>query len=98
GRFYPPCQYGPRASSWPQHATGTFSLTRALNLSASSPSEMAPTFFTSSSSAHISVKALLGSCGSEPLRELCAPSSEGAFTVNSSLSAVPVYQAFGFAP
>jgi GNAT superfamily N-acetyltransferase len=32
------------------------------------------------------------------LRELCAPSSEGAFTVNSSLSAVPVYQAFGFAP
>ena len=32
------------------------------------------------------------------LCELCAPSSEGAFTVNSSLSAVPVYQAFGFAP
>jgi GNAT superfamily N-acetyltransferase len=32
------------------------------------------------------------------LRELCAPGSEGAFTVNSSLSAVPVYQAFGFAP
>ena len=32
------------------------------------------------------------------LRELCARSSEGAFTVNSSLSAVPVYQAFGFAP
>src|SRR5437588_2702939 len=32
------------------------------------------------------------------LRELCAPSSEGAVTVNSSLSAVPVYQAFGFAP
>lgn len=32
------------------------------------------------------------------LRELCAPNSEGAFTVNSSLSAVPVYQAFGFAP
>jgi len=32
------------------------------------------------------------------LRKLCAPSSEGAFTVNSSLSAVPVYQAFGFAP
>jgi len=32
------------------------------------------------------------------LRELCAPSSEEAFTVNSSLSAVPVYQAFGFAP
>ena len=31
-------------------------------------------------------------------RDLCAPSSEGAFTVNSSLSAVPVYQAFGFAP
>ena len=52
--------------AWPQHATDTFSLTRALNLSASSPSEMAPTFFTSSSSAHISVKALLGSCGSEP--------------------------------
>jgi len=32
------------------------------------------------------------------LEELCAPGSEGAFTVNSSLSAVPVYQAFGFAP
>jgi GNAT superfamily N-acetyltransferase len=32
------------------------------------------------------------------LRELCTPSNEGAFTVNSSLSAVPVYQAFGFAP
>lgn len=32
------------------------------------------------------------------LRELCAPSSEGALTVNSSLSAVPVYRAFGFAP
>ena len=32
------------------------------------------------------------------VRELCTPNSEGAFTVNSSLSAVPVYQAFGFAP
>jgi GNAT superfamily N-acetyltransferase len=32
------------------------------------------------------------------LGELCAPNSDGAFTVNSSLSAVPVYQAFGFAP
>src|SRR6476646_11052867 len=32
------------------------------------------------------------------LRELCAPGSDGAFTVNSSLSAVPVYQAFGFVP
>jgi GNAT superfamily N-acetyltransferase len=32
------------------------------------------------------------------LRELCAPGGEGAFTVNSSLSAVPVYQAFGFVP
>ena len=31
------------------------------------------------------------------LCELCAPSSDGAFT-NSSLSAVPVYQAFGFVP
>jgi GNAT superfamily N-acetyltransferase len=30
------------------------------------------------------------------LRELNAPGSEGGFTVNSSLSAVPVYQAFGF--
>ena len=30
------------------------------------------------------------------LRELCAPSSEGTFTVNSSLSAVPVYRALGF--
>src|SRR4029077_3379606 len=32
------------------------------------------------------------------LRELCAPSSDGGFTVNSSVSAVPVYQAFGFVP
>src|SRR5262245_23255482 len=32
------------------------------------------------------------------LRELCTASSNGAFTVNSSLSAVPVYQAFGFVP
>jgi len=32
------------------------------------------------------------------LRELCAPGNEGVFTVNSSLSAVPVYQAFGFTP
>jgi GNAT superfamily N-acetyltransferase len=32
------------------------------------------------------------------LHELCVSGSEGVFTVNSSLSAVPVYQAFGFAP
>ena len=32
------------------------------------------------------------------LEELSAPGSDGAFTVNSSLSAVPVYQAFGFVP
>jgi GNAT superfamily N-acetyltransferase len=32
------------------------------------------------------------------LRQLCAPGSDGNFTVNSSLSAVPVYQAFGFVP
>jgi GNAT superfamily N-acetyltransferase len=32
----------------------------------------------------------------QALRELCSPNSEGAFTVNSSLSAVPVYKAFGF--
>src|SRR6266513_1288786 len=32
------------------------------------------------------------------LHELGPPESHGAFTVNSSLSAVPVYQAFGFAP
>jgi len=32
------------------------------------------------------------------LEELCAPGSDGGFTVNSSLSAVPVYQAFGFVP
>jgi GNAT superfamily N-acetyltransferase len=32
------------------------------------------------------------------LRELCTPCSDGGFTVNSSLSAVPVYQAFGFVP
>src|SRR5438045_470276 len=30
------------------------------------------------------------------LEELCAPGSDGGFTVNSSLRAVPVYQAFGF--
>jgi GNAT superfamily N-acetyltransferase len=34
----------------------------------------------------------------EALRELCIPSSDGFFTVNSSLAAVPVYQAFGFVP
>jgi len=32
------------------------------------------------------------------LEELSAPGSDGNFTVNSSLSAVPVYQAFGFVP
>jgi predicted GNAT family N-acyltransferase len=32
------------------------------------------------------------------MEELCAPNSDGGFTVNSSLSAVPVYQAFGFVP
>ena len=32
------------------------------------------------------------------LKELCVPNSDGGFTVNSSLSAVPVYQAFGFVP
>jgi GNAT superfamily N-acetyltransferase len=32
------------------------------------------------------------------LEELFAAGSEGGFTVNSSLSAVPVYQAFGFIP
>jgi len=34
----------------------------------------------------------------EQALEKCAPSSDGGFTVNSSLSAVPVYQAFGFVP
>ena len=34
----------------------------------------------------------------QALSELCAPSSDGGFTVNSSLSAVAVYQAFGFVP
>ena len=32
------------------------------------------------------------------LRELCAPNTDGGFTVNSSLAAVQVYQAFGFVP
>lgn len=32
------------------------------------------------------------------LRELCAPGSDEGVTVNSSLFAVPVYQAFGFVP
>jgi len=30
------------------------------------------------------------------LQELIAPGTDGGFTVNSSLSAVPVYEAFGF--
>ena len=34
----------------------------------------------------------------QALRELCTANSEGVFTVNSSLSAVPVYRSFGFAP
>lgn len=34
----------------------------------------------------------------QALRELCTPNSEGGFTVNSSLAAVPVYCSFGFAP
>ena len=32
------------------------------------------------------------------LEELCTPGGDGDFTVNSSLRAVPVYQAFGFVP
>jgi GNAT superfamily N-acetyltransferase len=32
------------------------------------------------------------------LRQLCILGSDGGFTVNSSLSAVAVYQAFGFVP
>jgi GNAT superfamily N-acetyltransferase len=32
------------------------------------------------------------------LQELCAPGSASGFTVNSSLAAVPVYEAFGFVP
>src|SRR4026207_1419705 len=32
------------------------------------------------------------------LKELCAPGGDGGLTVNSSLSAVPVYEAFGFVP
>jgi GNAT superfamily N-acetyltransferase len=34
----------------------------------------------------------------QALREMCTPNSEGVFTVNSSLSAVPVYRSFGFVP
>ena len=34
----------------------------------------------------------------QALEELGAPGSQGAFTVNSSLLAVPVYLAFGFVP
>jgi hypothetical protein len=41
------CPYSPIASTWPPNATDTFSLTRVLNLPGSSPSETAPTFFTS---------------------------------------------------
>ncbi len=32
------------------------------------------------------------------LQDLCVPDSDGGFTVNSSLSAVAVYEAFGFVP
>jgi GNAT superfamily N-acetyltransferase len=32
------------------------------------------------------------------LQDLCTPDSDGGLTVNSSLSAVPVYEAFGFVP
>ena len=32
------------------------------------------------------------------LEKLCTPNSNGTLTVNSSLSAVPVYESFGFAP
>jgi len=34
----------------------------------------------------------------QALKDLCAPNAEGVLTVNSSLAAVPVYQAFGFVP
>jgi len=34
----------------------------------------------------------------QALEKLCLPGSDGGLTVNSSLSAVPVYQAFGFVP
>lgn len=34
----------------------------------------------------------------QALHEFCVPNSEGVFTVNASLLAVPAYQAFGFAP
>jgi GNAT superfamily N-acetyltransferase len=34
----------------------------------------------------------------QALQQLCVPGSDGSFTVNSSLSAVPVYQALGFVP
>ena len=34
----------------------------------------------------------------QALEKMCVPDSDGGFTVNSSLSAVQVYQAFGFVP
>jgi ribosomal protein S18 acetylase RimI-like enzyme len=34
----------------------------------------------------------------QAVRELCTPNSKGEITVNSSLGAVAVYQAFGFVP
>jgi hypothetical protein len=66
------------ASTWPQNATGTFSLTRILNLPGSSPSGMASTFFTSLSSAHINAKALLGACGSKHCASCALLTARGA--------------------
>jgi ribosomal protein S18 acetylase RimI-like enzyme len=43
-------------------------------------------------------RGLARSLWQQALRELCTPNSDGDFTVNSSLAAVPVYRAFGFVP
>ena len=48
------------------------------------------TFFTSLSSAHISSRALLGACGSEPCASCVLPAAMEPLRLNSSFSAVPV--------
>jgi len=75
------CPYRPSVGTWPQNATGTLSLTRILNLPASLPSEMAPTFFHLFVERSHQPQDIARRLWERALRELCAPSSNGAFTV-----------------